>query len=578
MLDLRSNLGFKPEISGVRLKIETQDALRRPWPRLARSKAHILKTTLPVGIFIGITLFVLLILSHQEATYLTRGSTAERTLSKTQLEGLQPPSHDDGGGPRHLRLFMPADGPHINLCKTIMSTVALGYPMPTILNWNGEFNRPDWHFAGSHVAKLESLLAVIDTIYDTEDNVNENDLILLVDAYDIWFQLPPSVLVERFHTLNRNADVRVAEQWAELAAEPGFPVRPPRQNIIVTTAKDCQPTWESGSNPRYEYWPESPLPSDFYGAGTDEIPPYAYDAAQKYKKVRPRCVNSGMVMGTMGALRGALGQAKAKVDDAAMRGRQLWSDQALFAEVIGDQEMWRYWVRGLASEWNGSESREVLRRLPKEVRNIADNALAGEKFEFGIGLDYDFATIPPICSSEDEGFFVQLDDQDALQRESEKAGVADVVRVKGIPPELKDAEGPIPGVGWGNLSLYTDFFFGTTPVGIHHNAYIFGLKPWRLEHWWNMTWYYPHLRDLIGNALRKDNKLTPLVSLPMPGDNETQIVYWASEGNGSRKEVSVFSGADEERKFAPIDWDGLCQKGEAKWCDTLFGDDKGNMT
>ncbi|OLN94210.1 hypothetical protein CCHL11_02839 [Colletotrichum chlorophyti] len=456
-----------------------------------------------------------------------------------------------------------------------MSAVALGYPKPTILNWYGEFNRPDWHFAGSHIAKLESLLAVIDTLYEEDGNVNEDDLVLLVDAYDVWFQLPPSVLIERFHRLNREADARVRRLWEEHGLEPDFPIPPPKQNIVVTTAKDCQPDWESGSSPRYEYWPASPLSADFYGEQTDQVLSYGFDSARKYKKIRPRCVNSGMIMGTIGSLRGALRKSKEKVDKAARDGRQLWSDQALFAEVIGDQEMWRHWVRGLASTWNGFVSEDRPSELSRKVREMADAALAGEKFEFGIGLDYDFATIPPTCSSEDDGYFVELDDAEAVSRESEKAGVPGDVRVKGIPPDLENAADPVAGVGWGNVSLYTDFFFGTPPVGIHHNAYVFGLKPWRLENWWNLTWFYPHLRELVNTALESGRKPTPLARLPVNPDSEAEMVYWASEAGDGGNSVMVFDGSSEGRKFAPITWDGVCQKGAVKWHDVIFADGKG---
>ncbi|TKW60207.1 hypothetical protein CTA1_4783 [Colletotrichum tanaceti] len=484
--------------------------------------------------------------------------------------------------------------PSINLCKTVMSAAALGYPMPTLLKWNGEFNRPDWHFAGSHIAKLESLLAAIDRLYEREDDdhVNEDDLVPLVDAYDVWFQLPPSVLIQRFHQINRKADARVRKQWEEGGLKPGFPVAPPTQSVLVITAKDCQPDRESGSEPRYEYWPDSPLRPHFYGNDTDRVLTYGSDSARKYKKLRPRCVNSGMIMSTAGSLRSALRKCRAKVDAAAARGRQLWSDQALLAEVIGDQEVWRHWVRGLAPEWNGFVSRERLEERPGELppRRIADAALAGEEFEFGIGLDYDFATIPPTCSSEDDGYFVRLDDAEGIRRASDKAGVpGGEVRVKGIiiiPPELEELAAPttttlLPGHvgGWGNVSLYTDFFFGTSPVGIHHNAYVFGLKAWRLENWWNMTWFHPRLRELVTASLGEgsNKKLAPLARLPLEPDGRDEMVYWASDEGPAEAGVRVFDGSKEAAGYSAIGWDGICQKGDRKWHDVVFGDGKGPL-
>lgn len=449
-----------------------------------------------------------------------------------------------------------------------MSAVAMGYPSPILLNWNREYNRPTWQFAGSHIAKLEGFLGGIESLLETDPDASEDDVAVLVDAYDVWFQLPPSVLLERFHQLNREADARVRKQWQGGSTD--FPIPPPKQNIIVTTAKDCFPDSYSGSDPHYEHWPKSPIPTDLYGPDTDTVP-WSFDPARKYRKVRPRCVNSGLIMGKMGALRDTLHRCREKIDRAVMSGRQLWSDQALIGEVIGDQEIWREWIRGLGSSWNGSFALNDRSNLQPEVRTIADAALQGRHFEFGIGLDYNFTTIPPTCSAEEDGNFVQLSDADAVRAESTKAGVAGNVRVHGIPPELRNlSDKLLAGVDWASAPLYTDFYFGNTPVGIHHNAYVDGLKPWRLEHWWGRMWYYPQLRTLITERLNETGESTLLARI-----TEEDVVYLASELKG----VRVLDPLGPREKFTSIEWGRVCQKRnqEKKWYDELFGDGKGPL-
>ncbi|RGP64397.1 hypothetical protein FLONG3_9584 [Fusarium longipes] len=468
---------------------------------------------------------------------------------------------------------MPADSPHINLCKTIMSAVATGYPMPILLNWKREYNRPSWHFAGSHIAKLESLLAAIQVLLEQPGN-SEQDIAVLVDAYDMWFQLPPSVLLERYHQLNREADARVKRQWADFNISSDFPISPPRQDIIVTTAKDCFPDAYSGSDPRYEHWPESPMPKDMYGDGTDKIP-WSFDPARKYKKVRPRCVNSGLIMGSLGGLRDTLTRSKEKIDAVAMRGRQLWSDQALIGEVIGDQEIWREWVRHLGSSWNGSMAFDDRDALAHEVRTIADKALLGQRFEFSIGLDYNFTTAPPTCSSEEDGFFVHLLNETGILQESRKAGVPGPIRTNGIPPELRSLNDTLlSSTNWGSISLYTDFFFGTTPVAIHHNAYIDGLKSSRLKGWWDKMWYHPQLRHLITQRLGS-SAAAPLAELN--DDVRGKIVYISPQEDKACRKVQVFSPLDPN--FTPIDWDAVCQKPGhgVPWHEELFRDGKGPL-
>ncbi|KAJ4263586.1 hypothetical protein NW762_006407 [Fusarium torreyae] len=500
-----------------------------------------------------------------------------KVLTRAELKALHVlPRTSQPSASRHLRLFMPADSPHINLCKTIMSAVAMGYPMPILLNWKREFNRPSWHFAGSHIAKLESLLSAIEALLEeaeNNDDANEDDIAVLVDAYDMWFQLPPSVLLERYHQLNREADARMRKQWADLELGADFPVSSPRQEIIVTTAKDCFPDSYSGSDPRYEYWPDSPMPKDMYGEGTDKIPWFA-DPARKYRKVRPRCVNSGLIIGSMGGLRAALRRSKEKVDSVAMKGRQLWSDQALIGEVIGDQEIWREWVRHLGSSWNGSVALNDRESLDHTVRDIADAARLGQRFEFGIGLDYNFTTAPPTCSSEEDGYFVKLSDNTAIRKESEKAGVSGDERIHGVPPELSNIKDTLLSkMDWGDIPLYADFFFGVTPVAIHHNAYIDGLKGWRLKNWWDKMWYYPQLRSLVTQRLK--TTADKLAEIEHEG---SKITYTSPREDEEHRMARVFSPL--KPNFTPIAWDAVCQKKGhgVNWYDELFGDDEGPLS
>lgn len=474
---------------------------------------------------------------------------------------------------------MPADGPNINLCKTIMSSVALGYPLPTLLNWDGAFNRPEWHFQGSHIAKLESLLAVIEELLDNSEDADEDDLALMVDAYDIWFQLPPSVLIQRFHQLNQEADERNLRHWEQIKSQhPNFPIGPPRQNIIVTGAKDCFPEPSSGSDGHYDLWPLSPMPTDLYGDETDTYTPAIIESSRRFRRIRPRCANSGMIMGTMGAMRDALTRCKEKVEDVAQSGRQLWSDQALFAEVIGDQEAWRLWTKDMVSTWNATAAVSEQSIKHPHVRNIATASLQGERFEFGIGIDYNFTTIPPTCSSEDDAYFAQIDNMVSVKIFSQQAGVPGDIRLKNIPPELGAAlevkDGPYANIRWGQQPLYSDFFFGTTPVGIHHNAYVHGLKAWRLKNWWSLMWFYPMLRELVTHSLnlRSDGERE---ILRMNGSSKGDIVYT----NLQEAHVKVFRSGNgiSQSSFEAKDWDQVCQKGSTPWYDELFGDSQGTM-
>lgn len=507
------------------------------------------------------------------------GSPRGRALSAEQLQAL--PSGNRSlsvGGDRRLRLFMLADSPHIDLCKSIMSAVAAGYPAPILLNWGGEFNRPKWHLAGSHAAEVDSFLSVIQDLLaraEGEDgDVHQDDLAVLVDAHDVWFQLPPSALIQRYHQLNLEADARVHRQWESaqgLAA--GFPVAPPRQSIVTTMAKNCRPRSES-------------RPPSRYGKGTDRVLAMPLQPARDYGAVKPRCLDNGMIMGTMGALRDALTRAKAQAGAASHRGRRIFRDQALFGQVLADQETWRDWMRGLGAAWNGTASENDLSKLPRHVRRIAAASMAGERFEYGIGLDYHFGTVPRAFSAHDDGAFVKINDKEALKAESARAGVPHgQVRVDGVPRELAQADvGPkqLDDTVWGDVPLYTDLRSGVTPVGMHHHH---DSKSRRLlRESWTKMWFYPKLRNLIAQAtlpMSATSTVRPLARVPADGGiGSRETRYWAPKSSLANKLVQVFQPfsvhATSGGSYGTMPWQGVCQvRGEKPWHREIFGDAKG---
>jgi len=90
-----------------------------------------------------------------------------------------------------------------------MSASALGYPAPVIVNWGKTYDKSKGWKGGSHLAKITGTLDYLDSVStaDTpdENRLEENDIVVLTDSYDVWFQLPPDVLLKRYHEANRQA-------------------------------------------------------------------------------------------------------------------------------------------------------------------------------------------------------------------------------------------------------------------------------------------------------------------------------------------------------------------------------------
>lgn len=144
-----------------------------------------------------------------------------------------------------LHLLIPADHKDVNLCKTMLSAAVAGYPTPTLINWGAKFDDKTLVAGGSHLAKISGVLEYLRTLGPERDD----DLLLLVDGYDIWFQLRPSALVSRFHAINNEANTRIQQTMgSKAAAAEGI-----TQDIIFSAQKRCWP-WKPEDPPhRHPY-------------------------------------------------------------------------------------------------------------------------------------------------------------------------------------------------------------------------------------------------------------------------------------------------------------------------------------
>ena len=102
-------------------------------------------------------------------------------------------------GLRQLAVILLADRPGHNLCKVVSSIIALGYPAPMIVNWGSAPANGDGGVGASQLAKIAGTLNYLDWATDGRAperlTLDDGDLVLILDAYDVWMQLPPSVLL-----------------------------------------------------------------------------------------------------------------------------------------------------------------------------------------------------------------------------------------------------------------------------------------------------------------------------------------------------------------------------------------------
>lgn len=104
--------------------------------------------------------------------------------------------------------LLPATHKDKHLCKTLLTATVLGYPTPDILAWGEQVTKVQGTFLfgdGIHLAKISKTLEYLEHVAPQRDN----DLVLMIDAYDVWFQFGPHVLLERYHRINTDANARL---------------------------------------------------------------------------------------------------------------------------------------------------------------------------------------------------------------------------------------------------------------------------------------------------------------------------------------------------------------------------------
>ena len=83
-----------------------------------------------------------------------------------------------------LHLLIPATSSNEDLCKILLSVQILGYPTPILINYGDAENENAYV---QHLAKVEGILKYLDDLHTSTQF--SQDLVLIVDGYDVWFQV-----------------------------------------------------------------------------------------------------------------------------------------------------------------------------------------------------------------------------------------------------------------------------------------------------------------------------------------------------------------------------------------------------
>lgn len=473
-----------------------------------------------------------------------------------------------------FHLLIPASDASPNLCKTLLSSFVLSYPPPTLINYGRSFQGTGWD-KGSHAGKIRG-------VYDYLSNrktLKDDDLVLIVDGYDVWFQLPPDIMIQRYHKAIKEANERLRTRHGMIfSEEPGKSVgrkmmQKYTQKVLFAADKICWPN--PADDPACVAVPFSTLPKDLYGRETDRDT-LAF-------RNRPRFLNSGTVIGPVADVRAVYEYAVHLVEE---HDRGIIGDQFVFAEIFGEQEYQREVSRrstqGVGGRWldwisNAIGTSDSPLSTNQSVTNMT--VVSGQRYEFAVGLDYESKIFQTMTHSAGDVEFLSYNNSLLLSELRTKHPLL-WSRHSWLPPDINRANAPFSysspgnhsrdpkdgillqlssvlditddGPTWNEVPLATNVYVTSVPALIHVN----GDKS-LLSTWWSSMWFHPYARGLLRRYIRSTQGARAAYAAAAGGET-----WWDTRGGrgGVWTDQATWMG-----------WGEICKKTE----DEVFADGKG---
>lgn len=441
--------------------------------------------------------------------------------------------HTSTPAPYRLQVLIHAPTSSPGLCRTLMTGAILNYPTPMLINWGKNFTDETKFDRGARFAKLNALDEYVTRMSESR----KDDLLLLLDAEDLWFQLRPNVLVERFRGLIRQSDsITRHTMGAYAASEERI-----KSAAIFGSRKTCTPNKPDDIG--CYTLPESPLPADTYGMNTDtEI------GHTQFSSFRPRYLDSSVIMAPALDVRQMMLRAESK-EEEPQRGAG-GSDQSIFNTMLGQQEFQRQVMhfRHLTfmekiKRWMGNRDSSILDEHPTREKM---EHLRVRTHDFGMGLDYFGSIAHQTSDSLWDGRFIKYNTDDIKVRQDTFDCKP---TVKSLPEDIQSTyitsvrvpQESLRNVSWGDLPLYTDICTGSIPVIVNYQG-----DAAERDTMWKRFWMQPIAKELF----REQHKRATLSS---PED----IVI----------DTGINSGGARTLSGGKLSWEEICGEHEAE----LFG-------
>ncbi|KAJ6106131.1 hypothetical protein N7512_009648 [Penicillium capsulatum] len=404
-----------------------------------------------------------------------------------------------------LHVLVPAQQGSLGVCRTLTSAMIAGYPPPTLIGY--DHDKPG---ATEYERKVNRITRIRDYLRKNH-TVKDHDLVLLVDAEDTYFQLPPHVLVKRFQDILRTNNQKLRQKYGmtEAGVMPdGTPkiIQKYSQRVVFSASKECYQNLRN--DPGCISVPQSSLPPDVYGWETDTKTP----------KNRPRWLNPGAVIGQAADL--------GLIYDEVLRSLQQHKEKRIehraLTQMFGRQEV----VRELERRQTVNRAKDWFYNLlglsdASNLTGVNIHLEAGHRYEYGIGVDYGSQLFFNQLFSINDVEWIRLNNITRATFLQRNHGVPRETRLL-IPQDVASLHSPfnqtrflkehttrpaynatldkLPSPrehSWYNLPLMANAHSFSVPVLVHLSA------DRKLHNsWWEQLWFFPWGRALLRKYVR----------------------------------------------------------------------------
>ncbi|KAE8149725.1 hypothetical protein BDV25DRAFT_155770 [Aspergillus avenaceus] len=410
-----------------------------------------------------------------------------------------------------FHFLVPAERKSPTLCRMLTSAMILNYPPPTLINYGKHL--PE---SAKEYDHMKERIKGIHDFLEKAPHVKDNDLVLIADGLDFFFQLPPDVLIQRFQTLLKENNAKLVNKYGLVRVEKPFSQEPPEivqkytQRVLFSASKECCPGLSHDAG--CVAVPESSMAPDIYGWKTD--------IHSQGHLTRPRWIKPGAVIGQVADLKAIYTEILRFVE----RNHNAHGDYIALTYLFGRQE----YVRELERRRTSSSFMEWMYKQigiseASNMTGLHPRLETGKRYEYGIGVDYESRLFFNMWNSKKDVEWLQYNNVSKTSAVQMQHGVPRERRLL-LPPDL-DPEtryNPFvqPKIGkdepvnppynktldalpnpqyrsWHNLPLLTNIHSAAVPALVHLDG-----DPSLRDMWWSKMWYHPWARALLRKYMR----------------------------------------------------------------------------